>query len=134
MSLYDNQVISSDLDAFKNSGVVLTGSIIINDVIVAAGQLTSEISFNIPDGCDLAQIMYDNSYYHPSKFRDITKNIYTSLRDSTSPGGDGSCYLYTKVQSNKLIVGVWVNNPYSSALTVGPTTYNFILIPYETTF
>lgn len=134
MSVYDKDNANSDLDAFKNSGVIRTGSITINDVIAGGGQLTREIAFTVPDGCDLCQIMYDNSYYHPGKFKDITKDPGTAMRDNTTFNGDGSCYLYTRVQGNQLIVGVWVNNPYAAALTCGPTTYNFRVIPYEATF
>lgn len=132
MSIFDNDIMNSDLDAFKNSGAIRTASFTFSGVIgagQAASRTTSPITVESPD---FAQILFDNSAYHSGKFKNVALELDTMVHETTM-GSDLGIVLSSRVVGNQIFIQGDMFNPYNVPVTLSSTTINFQYIPYEAT-
>lgn len=133
MSQYDNSLIDSDLDAFKNSGVIQTASITFSGNVAAGAQVDrTSTPFSLAEA-DLAQILFDNSAKHSGKFKNLQLVPFTMVLENTFASELG-VDLRTVVSNGQIYVVGSLFNPYSSVIALQSTTINFRFIPFEATF
>lgn len=131
MTDYSKSMINSDLDAFKNSGAVLTAAISFGGAIGAGSEhvRTAQITVASPD---FAQILFDSSTKHSGKFKSLQLSPYTMIHESTRDSELG-CDLTIIVSGNIVTLRGSVFNPYDTTVSLDATTINFRYIPYEAT-
>lgn len=128
---YIGDIFNSDLDTFKQKGFE-TVSVTFAGVLGAGAQknLNSEpISI---DSLDFTQILFDNSYYHPGRFRNLSLENATMVLETTN-GSELQCNVNQLVSGNTITMQAVMFNPYSVAVNLQPTTITFIYIPYQAT-
>lgn len=128
---YSEELINSDLDAFKNSSIIRTGAFAFSGVLAGGGQATRTVSITL-DNADLFVIFYDSSTKHPDKFKPIGQEWRTLVLETTF-GSQLSVDLSYTVTGNLLTIRGVVFNPYSASVALQATTYNFRYIPFEAT-
>lgn len=128
---YDNEILDSDLDAFKQSGI-LTASITFSGTL-GVGVEQDQLSASVPlSSVDFAQILFDNSIKHSGKFRDLSLESATMVHENTR-ASELQANLYLKVIDGAIQFGGSIVNPYNGSVTLQSTTINFQYIPYEAT-
>ncbi|UOF80552.1 hypothetical protein [Caudoviricetes sp.] len=133
MSIYDNSLMDSDLDAFKNAGAIQTTSITMSGVIGAGQRYTVESARLTVTSPDFAQFLFDSSTKHSGKFKNLILEQYTMVYESTNLS-ELTCGLEVRVSGNQIYFVANMFNPYAIAVTLQTTTFNFRYIPYEATF
>lgn len=124
---------SSDYDAFKNSGAIQTRTINIADTLAGGEAYEKRAQPVIVDNPDILVVLYDNSVYHSGKYKPVSTDEGTGMPDDTTIGGNGSGSVFIEIDGNEVTVGFRTFNPYAAALVIGPVSYHFRFIPYETT-
>lgn len=132
MSMYDGKVMDSDLDAFKNSSVVQTASIVFNGVLGAGARMTRTSAPLPVTSPDFAQILFDNSYYHAGKYKSMQLELQTLVHESTF-GSEIVCVLSLIVSGNQVYLQGDLISPYGSSVNLDTCTITFRYIPYEAT-
>lgn len=132
MSSYDDRMFSSDLDAYRSDGNVQTRSITFSGTVLA-GQVSSQTtsSFTLSN-LDFYQLLFDNSYYHSGKYRDIALENGTFVLENTSPS-PLNAWFEPKINGNSLTVTAKLFNPYAYDVAVQSTTLNFRFVAYDST-
>lgn len=133
MSIYDNQLLNSDLDAFKNSGSIQTASLSFSGSLSAGQMITLQTTPLDVTSPDFAQFLFDNSVKHPGSFKNLVLEGITLIGENTFTS-DLACDLNVIVDNNKIKFTATLFNPYSSSITLQNTTLNFRYIPYEASF
>jgi hypothetical protein len=129
---YDHTMIDSDLDAFKNSGVVKTGSITFAGSIGAGAEMSLNAAvFSVTD-LDFSEIMFDNSVQHSGKFKSMRLVPFSMVHESTRDSYLG-IDLRVIVVGDTITLGGSLFNPYDAPVSLDSTTINFRYIPYEAT-
>lgn len=133
MSIYDNEVFNSDLDAYKNSGQIRTASLTFSGTVGGGQAYSASTSLTLTDIPDLTQILFDNSIQHSGKFKNLILEGVTLIFETTS-----SSYLTiglsARINGNVIELRGDGFNPYAGAVALQSTTLNFRYIPYEATF
>jgi hypothetical protein len=128
---YTNQVFNSDLDAFKQTGIK-TGQVTFSGSL-GAGQermlYTDPISL---DGLDFAQILFDNSFYHNGRFRNLALENATMIYETTQ-GSELQCNVGQVISGNTVRLSARLFNPYSTAVNLSTTIIHFQYVPYQST-
>lgn len=131
MSQYDNQLLNSDLDVFKQQQI-LTASVTFSGTL-AAGAESILLTNPIPiDSIDYSQILFDNSFYHPGRYRMMMQENATLVNETTSPS-QLQCNVYQIVDGGNIRLGARIQNPYGVAVNLSTTTINFRYVPYQAT-
>lgn len=133
MSVYDNSLTNSDLDAFKNSGEVQTASVTFSGNLGAGLRSTLTSTPLAVTSPDFAQFLFDNSQKHSGKFKNIMLERYTMVRESTSLS-ELVCELAIISTGTLVSFSASLFNPYAITVALQTTTINFKYIPYEATF
>lgn len=133
MSIYDNQVTNSDLDAFKNAGVVQTTSVNFSGSLGSGQRLTVNAAPLTATSPDFAQILFDNSSKHSGKFKNLVLEQITMILETTN-NVELACQIFIKVSGIQVLISASLFNQAAGAVTLQNTTLNFRYIPYEATF
>lgn len=132
MSDYDNRGYSTDLDAFRSDGNVQTRSVTFSGTLAAGSVQSKTTAIFTLSGLDFYQLLFDNSYYHSGKYRDMSLEDGTNVLETTS-----STPLYVgfepKVSGNDLIITAKLFNPYADDVSLQSTTINFRFVTYDST-
>jgi len=132
MSDYDNKVFDSDLDAFKIPSAMQEMTLTLQGTVGSNGIWEDRDSFEVAD-TDFGMILFDNSLYHPGKYKDVKIELATTVRDTTTPS-----YLpaniYIKVSGSTITIGAEAINPYAYSATIDSVDLNIKYIPYQGTF
>jgi hypothetical protein len=128
---YQNQIMNSDLDAFKQSGI-LTGSVTFAAPIGAGQEVQLLTTPQVIDSLDFAQILFDNSNYHSGRYRDMSLENATMLNETTR-NSQLQINVFQKITGNTIQFGATVFNPYDGAVNPTTTTVNFLYVPYQAT-
>lgn len=131
MTDYSHILISSDLDAFKNSGAIQTVTLSFGGSIGAGAEMVQRTVLNVPS-LDFYQILFDNSAKHSGKFKSMQISPYTLIHESTRNSELG-VDLTVIVDANTITIKGSLFNPYDASVTLDNTTLNFRYIPYEAT-
>jgi hypothetical protein len=123
---------SSDLDAFRSDGVIQTRSVTFSGV-VGAGMVQSKTTstFTLAN-LDFYQVLFDNSFYHSGKYRDMSLEGGTFVLENTSPV-ELSVWFEPKINGNTLTITAKLFNPADYDVTLQTTTLNFRFVPYDST-
>ena len=132
MSDYDNRMFSSDLDAFRSDGVVQTRSVIMSGTVAAGAEYSQTTSAFTLTNMDFYQLLYDNSYHHSGKYRDVTLEGGTFIHENTD-GGELNAWFEPKLNGNSLTITVKLFNPQAYPLSLQSTTINFEFVAYDST-
>lgn len=133
MSIYNNSLMDSDLDAFKNAGTIQGVAITVSGNLAGGEQKTFTSASLSATSPDFAQFLFDNSQKHSGKFKNIILEEYTMVYDSTSLS-ELTVVLNVVVNNNQIYFTASMLNPYAAIATLQTTTLNFKYIPYEATF
>lgn len=134
MSKYDKQLMNSDLDAFKNSGIVQTASFTFSGVLGGGAIMTQSSAIITVPSPDFMTIIFDNSVQHSGKFKNINLETgQTAINETTTPG-IVLAIIDAKVSGNTIQMIGTIFNPYATPVTLQVTTINFRFMPYEATF
>lgn len=134
MANYDKKLFDSDLDAFKNSGVILSSSLTFSGTLGGNGIQTQVSTPVIIPEPDLVKILFDNSIQHSGRFKDLAlESGLTSVHESTTPT-DLTAVLNIQVVGNQIMVVGTIFSPYSTPVSLQTTTINFRFLPFEATF
>jgi hypothetical protein len=128
---YQKDIFNSDLDAFKQSGIK-TGSVTFSGVVGAGQEIDLATSPLAVDGLDFSQVLFDNSYYHSGRYRNLSLENATMINEVTN-GSQLQANVGMKVVGNQIQLTAQLFNPYAVAVTLSTTTINFIYIPYQST-
>jgi hypothetical protein len=131
MSKYDKDIFNSDLDAFKESGIQ-TASVTFSGTVAAGQEVDLATAPLTVDGLDFSQVIFDNSFYHSGKYRNLSLENATMINEITN-GSQLQANIGMKVVGNQIQFIAQIFNPYSVAITLSTTTINFIYIPYQST-
>lgn len=131
MDNYQKDIFNSDLDAFKQSGI-LTGSFTFAGSIGAGAQVNLATNPITIDELDYAQVLFDNSYYHGGRYRNMSLENATMINEVTR-GSQLQCNVGLLVNGNIIQMTGILFNPYDTAVTLSTTTINFLYIPYQAT-
>lgn len=133
MSIYDDLIMTSDLDTYKNSGQILTDSLTFSGVLAGAGSQTQSTSPITVSNLDYLQILFDNSIQHSGKFKSLSlENGLTMIHETTTPS-DIVIKMSVIVSGSTIQVTGIIINPYAGAVNLQSTTINLRYIPYEAT-
>lgn len=134
MSKYDKHLLNSDLDAFKNSGVIQTASLTFSGVLGGGAIMTQNSGIITVPSPDLMTILFDNSFYHSGKFKNLSLELgSTSVEETTTPGVL-IAVIDAKVSGNTIQMVGKLFNPYATPVNLSSATINFRFVPYEATF
>lgn len=128
---YQNDIFNSDLDAFKQSGIQ-TGSVTFSGTLGAGTEktlMTSPIELN---GLDFSQILFDNSFYHSGRYRNLSLENATMINETTR-GSQLLCNLGQIINGDTIQLTATLFSPYDGDVTLSTTTINFLYIPYQAT-
>lgn len=128
---FQNDIFNSDLDAFKQSGI-LTGSITFAGSIGAGQEIQLLTTPQTINSLDFAQMLFDNSFYHPGRYRDVSLENATMVNEVTR-GSQLQCNVFQVVNGTSIQFGGTIFNPYSGAVTFSTTTINFLYVPFQAT-
>jgi len=128
---YVNDVFNSDLDAFKQSGIQ-TASVTFSGSVAAGGEVVLTTSPLTLNNLDFSQILFDNSFYHPGRYRNMALENATMINETTR-GSQLQCNVAQVVNGNTIQLTATLFNPYDGAVTLSTTTINFLYIPYQAT-
>lgn len=131
MSAYDNHLLNSDLDAFKNSGVIKDASLTFSGTVGAGAEQIQQTTITV-ENPDYAQILFDNSNKHSGRFKSMQIVAYTLVFESTN-GSELGVDLTLRISGSQVTVHGRLFNPYSIPVALQSTTINFKYIPYEGT-
>jgi hypothetical protein len=131
MSQYDDKLIDSDLDAFKNSGAIQTASLNFGGSVGAGSEMVRTAQLVLPS-IDFYQILFDSSTKHSGKFKSMQIGPYTLVHESTRDSELG-VDLTVIVTGNIITIRGSLFNPYDTSVNLDSTTLNFRYIPYEAT-
>lgn len=130
---YDDIMMDSDLDAYKNSDEIKTGSINFSGSIGAGAEVSQNATPFSVDDLDISEILFDNSVQHSGQFKSLRIVPFTMVHESTNDSYLG-VDLRVVVQGDTITLGGTLFNPYDVPVTLDSTTINFRYIPYEATF
>lgn len=128
---YQNDIFNSDLDAFKQSGI-LTDSITFSGTLGAGQESLLNTAPHTINALDFAQVLFDNSYYHPGRFRNVSLENATMVNETTR-GSQLQCNVSQLVNGNTIQFVGTVFNPYNVPVNLSTTTINFQYVPYQAT-
>jgi len=132
MSEHDNKITSSELDAFRSDGVIQTRSIVLSGTVGAGAEYSqTATSFQLPD-LDFYQILFDNSAYSPSKFRDLELEGGTFVLETTNPS-ELNVWFEVVLTADTLTITAKLFNPYAFSVDLQSTTLNFRFVAYDST-
>jgi hypothetical protein len=128
---------SDDRDAYKNSGVIQTDSLIFSGNIAGGGEKTVSTTFTI-ENPDFFQVMFDNNRRHSGKFKNMMSEMMPGIGAvtkilETTFGSYIDIFLNAKVNGNVITITGTVFNPDVGTVTLQGTTLNLMFIPYEAT-
>lgn len=126
-----NDIFNSDLDTFKESGIFVD-QITISGTLGAGQQLNLLSSVHTISSLDFAQILFDNTFYHPGRYRNLALENATLVNETTSPS-QLQCNVFEIINGNTIQFGGIMFNPYSIAVNLSTTVINFIYLPYQAT-
>lgn len=132
MSQYDDQIFNSDLDAFKTSGAIKVGSIVLSGNLAGGSTTTFTETFSVAN-LDLFEILFDSSTKHSGKYRSAKLERYTLIYETTN-ASELTALLEISVSGNTVTIGARLFNSYAATVTLQTTTLNIRLIPYEGNF
>lgn len=133
MSIYDNEVFNSDVDAYKNSGQIRTASLTFGGSVGAGAAYSATTSLALTDIPDLTQILFDNNVQHSGKYKNLVLEGITLVHESTR-NSYLTIVLSARINGNTIELRGDGFNPYNGAVVIDSTTLNFRYIPYEATF
>lgn len=133
MSIYDNNLMNSDLDAFKNSGTIQAASATLSGNLGAGQRLTVTTTPITVTSPDFAQFLFDSSTKHSGKFKNIVLEQVTMVYESTNLS-ELTCELAIIITGTQVSFSASLFNPYAITVALQSTTINFRYIPYEATF
>lgn len=131
MSIYDDNIFNSDLDTFKQSGIRAT-SVTFSGVLGAGAELVLNSDTLELDNLDFTQVLFDNGYYHPGRYRNLALENATMVLETTF-GSELQCNVNQLVSNNTVTFQARIFNPYSSAVNLQSTTITFLYTPYQAT-
>lgn len=128
---YQNDIFNSDLDTFKQSGIQV-GSVTFSGSLGAGQELTLTTTPVALDSLDFSQILFDNSFYHGGRYRNLALENATMINEVTR-GSQLQCNVGQIVNGNTIQFTATLFSPYDGAVTLSTTTINFLYIPYQAT-
>ena len=131
--MYDDILMSSDLDSFKNDGAILFASITFSGTLAAGAEKVESVSINLPDVPDFSQIVFDNSQKHSGKYKNLILEGITMCNETTTPS-ELAAALDIKLSGGSVTLTGKLFNPYGSGVSLQTTTIGFYYIPYIATF
>lgn len=129
---YQNDIFNSDVDTYKQSGI-LADQINIGGTLGAGAEVTFLSSIHTIDTLDFAQILFDNSFYHSGKYRNLALENATMVNETTL-GSQLQCNVFQLINGNTIQFGGTMFNPYSSAVNLSTTVVHFQYTPFQSTF
>lgn len=132
MSKYDKDIFNSDLDAFKHSLDPQTASVTFSGTMGAGAEIDLATTPITVDNLDFSQVLFDNSYYHNGRYRNLSLENATMVNETTN-GSQLQCNVGMKVNGNQIQLTATLQNPYSVAVNLSTTTIHFLYIPYQST-
>lgn len=134
MSKYDKHLLNSDLDAFKNSGVIQTASLTFSGTLGGGAIMTQTSGAITVPSPDLMSIFFDNSVQHSGKFKNLSLETGSSAVNETTTPGILFAVIDAQVSGNTIQMVAKLFNPYATPVNLQSTTFNFRFVPYEATF
>lgn len=128
---YINHIFNSDLDAFKQSGFS-NSSITFSGALGAGAELFVDTPAIVISSVDYSQILFDNSFYHPGRYKNLSLENATMINETTF-GSQLQCNVSLIVSGSTVKLRGYLNNPYGSVVNMSTTTINFKFIPYQAT-
>lgn len=128
---YVGDIFNSDLDAFKQSGIK-TASVTYSGTLAAGEERVLSTEPITLDSLDFTQILFDNSYYHPGRYRNLSLENATMIQENTGPS-ELTCNTSQLIVGNTVVLQARIQNPYSIDVALATTTINFLYIPYQAT-
>lgn len=122
---------STDLDAYRSSGIIQTSSLVFSGSVAAGGEKVVSATFDLVNQ-DFHQIMFDNSVYSPGKFRDIATEWGTYIHESTRDS-ELTINFDSKISGNTLTIQGKIFNLYDESVTLDSTTVGLRFVPYDST-
>ena len=132
MSIYENQIMNSDLDAFRNSGEIKTATLSVSGNLAAGSTGIFSDTIEV-EGLDLFEMLFDSSTKHSGKFKNVKSERYTLVEETTN-NSELTMLLEISVAGDVITVSGRFFNPYPDTVTLQTTTLNFRCIPYEGMF
>src|SRR5690349_233166 len=111
MTDYSKVMISSDLDAFKNSGAIQTAALNFSGSVGAGQEIVRTTVLTVPT-VDFYQILFDSSTKHSGRFKSMQIGPYSLIFESTN-GSELSVDLTVIVSGNQITIRGSLFNPYS---------------------
>jgi hypothetical protein len=133
MNIYSGQTTNSDVDAFKNSGVIQSASVTFSGVLTSGQMITLQTTPITATSPDFAQFLFENSAKHSGKFKNIAMEGITMVFESTN-GSELACDLNVIISGDQIKFSATLFNPYAISVNLQTTTLTFRYIPYEATF
>lgn len=133
MSQYDNMIHSSDLDAFKNSGVIKTASITFSGSVGAGARQNQTTGVIAVDNPDYYQLLFDNSVQHSGKYKNVAMEQGRTAIHETTVGSDLIIEITAVITTAGIEIKGTMFNPYGSTISLNAVTLHFIYMPYEAT-
>lgn len=134
MTVYDNRLLSSDLDAFRSDGTEQLLDITFSGNISGGGTQTQTTSWYDLTDMDFSQVLYENSRRGAGEWRELAKEDVTNVLETT-----GSTYLsaglYAEVDSanERIRFHGIVFNAYAGVRALQSTTITFRFVAYDST-
>lgn len=126
------KLLSSDLDAFRSDGTILTTSITFSgNVGIGASQTQTSSSLSLSNG-DFYQVLFENSNKHSGKWRELSKEDVTYILDSNS-SVNFVAGLYATISSGNISFTGILPNFSGAILTLQSTVITFRLVAYDST-
>lgn len=132
MSDYDNQITSSDLDAFKHSGALETDLVVSGNLSSGQQKTYSTSTIEVTDP-DYGQFYFDHSDLHEGKFRNLSVDRVAHIYDETNGNYGLILSMEVEVETDGVRFIGKILNPYATPITVRTTTITFRYVPYEDT-
>lgn len=132
MSIYDNHIANSDLNAFKFDGNEDSTSITFSGTLTAGDEQTETSAWVDIVDLDYFQARWRNDQWNSTKAHDITLSERTYV-DETTFSSPLECLLRVQIQEDRLRFQGRIVNPYSSNVSLVTTTITFNLVGYEDT-
>lgn len=134
MSVYDNRITSSDLDAFRSDGTVQTLSIEFTGIIGAGSTQTKETAWYTLTDMDFSQVFFENNQKHSGKWRDLSKEDVTFVLETTG-STNLSAGLYSEIDAvNDRIRFIGkLFNAYINNRALETTIITFRFVAYDST-
>lgn len=131
MSRYDNVTFTTNLNAFKHSGVETT-SLTVSGTLAGSGSATFTSGTITVTNPDHTQTTFDNSRKHSGRYRTLVTDKNTLILETTN-NSELTGRVYAEIDGSSVSFALKLLNPNSGNVALQSTTINFRVVPYEST-